>query len=194
MAFLRIENKKSGTYLRIVQSYKEDGKSKHRTLYSLGKKEDFSDDQLESIAKKLLGLIGKSIDQIITSAFIETGRYNYGYALAIHKMWSLFQMDRLTRKIQNSSRIQFDWVNALKIMIAERMNEPGSKRQCSFNQSEYVGFGADLTDLHHFYRTLDILGSQEEKFKQHLFSCQMDIPVILTPHSGHVDPPGFRFA
>lgn len=86
MAFLCIENKKSGTWLRIVQSYKEDGKAKHRTLYSLGKMEDYSYEQLVSIANKLLGLIGKSIDQIITSAFIETGRYNYGYALVIHKL------------------------------------------------------------------------------------------------------------
>ena len=175
MAFLRIENKKSGTYLRIVQSYKEDGKAKHRTLYSLGKKEDYSDDQLASIANKLLGLIGKSIDQIITSAFIETGRYNYGYALVIHKLWSLFQMDSLVRKIQNSSRVQFDWVNALKIMVAERINEPGSKRQCSFNQSEYVGFADQAIDLHHFYRTLDILGSYEQKFKHHLFNCQRNL-------------------
>ncbi|MFV0346853.1 MAG: hypothetical protein ACK5IQ_11500 [Bacteroidales bacterium] len=53
MAFLRVENKKSGTYLRIVESYKHDGSSRHRTLYSLGKVEDYPAQQLERIATKL---------------------------------------------------------------------------------------------------------------------------------------------
>lgn len=42
MAFLRANNKKSG----IVKSYKVDGKSRHVTLYSLGKAEDYTPDQL----------------------------------------------------------------------------------------------------------------------------------------------------
>ncbi len=61
MAFLRAEKKTSGTYLRIIQSYKLDGKSKHRTLYSLGKLEDHDVDQLARIAKKLLELVDKNI-------------------------------------------------------------------------------------------------------------------------------------
>ena len=58
MAFLRVEKKQSGTYLRIIESYKESGKSKHRTLHSLGKVEDYSPNQLEAIAKKTLRAIG----------------------------------------------------------------------------------------------------------------------------------------
>jgi len=42
MAFLRIEKKKSGTYMRIVESFRKDGKPMNRTLYSMGKVEDYS--------------------------------------------------------------------------------------------------------------------------------------------------------
>ncbi len=63
MAFLRIEKKKSGTYLRIIQSYKQGGKSKHKTLHSLGKVEDYSPEQLERIASKLLALIDLKIEE-----------------------------------------------------------------------------------------------------------------------------------
>ncbi len=43
MAFIKIEKKDSGTYLRLVESYRDkDGKSKHRTVATLGKAEDFS--------------------------------------------------------------------------------------------------------------------------------------------------------
>ncbi len=62
MAFLRAEKKKSGTYLRIIQSYKVDGKPKHRTIHSLGKVEDYTTDQLEIIAKKLVELAGGNIN------------------------------------------------------------------------------------------------------------------------------------
>ena len=58
MAFLRVEKKKSGTYLRIIQSFKLEGKSKHKTIHSLGKVEDYTADQLERIAKKLIELTG----------------------------------------------------------------------------------------------------------------------------------------
>ena len=71
MAFLRAEKKKSGTYLRIIQSYKIDGKSKHKTLHSLGKVEDYSADQLERIAKKLVELAGRTISNIFGGSFHE---------------------------------------------------------------------------------------------------------------------------
>ena len=48
MEFLKVE-KKSDTYLRIIQSYESNGKSKHMTLHSLGKAEDYSINQLENI-------------------------------------------------------------------------------------------------------------------------------------------------
>ena len=83
VAFLRVEKKKSGTYLRIIQSYKADGGSKHRTLHSLGKVEDYTPHQLERIAEKLIKLAGGDLKELFGAAFSELGRYNYGYALVI---------------------------------------------------------------------------------------------------------------
>jgi transposase len=171
MAFLRVEKKKTGTYLRIMQSFKEDGVSKHRTLYSLGKSEDYTPAQLESIAKKLLALAGKSMEEIVTVAFSEQGRYNYGYALILGSLWSVFKMNKLVQKIQNKTRTKFNWETCLKLMIAERINEPSSKRQNHFNQCEYIGFDT-LIELHQFYRTLDLVQEQEDTIKEHLYKQQ----------------------
>ena len=175
MAFLRSEKKKSGTYLRIIQSYKEDGKSKHKTLYSLGKVEDYTADQLERIAKKLMSLAGRDISNLISDELHELGRYNYGYALVIQKLWTTFNFTQLVRKIQVKSRVKFDWQAALQLMIGERINEPCSKRQVSFNQEEYMGFSDQSIGLHHFYRTLDLLSSHEELIKKHLFTQQRSL-------------------
>ena len=52
MAFLRKEIKPSGTYLRIVESYRDkNGKSRHKTIYNLGKAEDYSKSTLNKIGK-----------------------------------------------------------------------------------------------------------------------------------------------
>ncbi len=157
MAFLRAEKKKSGTYLRIIQSYKIGGKSKHKTLHSLGKIEDYSSDQLERIARKLVELAGRSIKTIFGGYFHELGRYNYGYALLIQSLWKFYNFDKLSRIINNRNKTKFDWHEVLRLMIAERINEPGSKLQNHFNQSEYIGFREEKIPLHQFYRTLDIL-------------------------------------
>lgn len=175
MAFLRSEKKKSGTYLRIIQSYREDGKTKHKTLYSLGKLEDYTSDQLERIARKLMELAGRDITNLIGDELHEQGRYNYGYALVVQRLWRMFNFPILIRKLKGKSRIKFDWPSALQLMIGERMNEPCSKRQISFNQAEYMGFSDLAIPLHHFYRTLDLLSDQQGIIKKHLFSEQRSL-------------------
>jgi transposase len=175
MAFLRAEKKESGTYLRIIQSYKLDGKSKHKTLYSLGKLEDYDSNQLERIAKKILELIGKDIDVLDSGHLYELGRYNYGYALVVNKLWDVFNLDKLARVVSHRHRTKFDWQTIFRFMIAERINEPCSKLQSSFNQSEYLGFSEGSIPLHQFYRTLDLLSNEEDFIKQHLFTQQRSL-------------------
>lgn len=175
MAFLRVENKKSGTYLRIVESYKDNGKPKHRTLHSLGKVEDYPPSQLESIAKKLLECVGLSMKDIVADSFEEITRVNYGYALVIKAIWKLFNMNQFVSKVNIRSRVKFDWMQSLQIMISERINDPVSKRQTYFNQEEYIGFGNEETDLQHFYRTMDLLSTHQELLKEHLFVQQQNL-------------------
>ena len=174
MAFLRAEKKKSGTYLRIVESYKDNGRAKHRTLHSLGKVEDYPPHQLEAIATKLLEFAGVNIDDIVANSFHEEARVNYGYALVIKKMWKLFNLDTFVRKVSLGLKTKFDWMCVLQLMLAERINEPSSKRQSYFNQDEYIGF-SDSIDLHYFYRTLDILSNNQEELKEHLFNAQKNL-------------------
>ena len=175
MAFLRAEKKKSGTYLRIVQSYKSDGKSKHKTLYSLGKLEDYPPEQIERIAGKLLELIGKKVTEITGADFKELGRYNYGYALIILKLWEKFSLSEFVKIINNRRKVKFEWHKVIQFLAAERINEPCSKLRSSFHQSEYLGFSDTEFDLHHFYRALDVLSIEEEFLKRHLYKEQSNL-------------------
>ncbi len=71
MAFLRKERKASGTYLRIVESCRDDsGKSKHRTLYNLGKAENYSKKTLRTIGRYFLELSGEKKSDSIAVNFL----------------------------------------------------------------------------------------------------------------------------
>lgn len=175
MAFLKIDKKKTGNYLRIVESYRLNGKPTHKTIHSLGKVEDYPAHQLEKIAKKLLELAGVKMEAIIAKSFHETNRLNYGYALIIKKLWKIFDMDQLTRKITSKTKTKFDWIAVLQLMIAERINTPCSKRQNYFHKNEYLGFGTEKIELHYFYRTLDLLSTHQDIIKNHLFKQQQNL-------------------
>jgi len=176
MAFLRLENKKSGRYLRIVESYKdEQGKSRHKTLHSLGKVEDYPPEQLERIGKKILQAAGVRLEEIIPETFEETGRYNYGYIFVLRRLWKIFRMDEWARKVGGRRKHKMDWVSALELMLAERLADPVSKLQSSFNKDEYLGLRDKQIDLQHLYRTLDILSDEENSLKKHMFNQQRNL-------------------
>ena len=175
MAFLRVEKKKSGTYLRIIKSFKVQGVTKHKTIHSLGKVEDYTPNQLENIAKKLVELAGGSINSLFGGSIHELGRYNYGYALIVGHFWNRYNFKQLSKIIDNKNKITFSWQDALMLMIAERINEPSSKLQSHFNQKEYLGFSDNEIPLHHFYRTLDVLSREEDLIKKHIFTQQHNL-------------------
>lgn len=170
MAFLRVEKKQSGTYLRIIQSYRADGKTKHKTLHSLGKLEDYSPDQIERIAQKLMALVGRDLTELVGGDLKELARYNYGYALVIQKLWTFFNFPSLVSRITRSRKLQFDWSNILQFLLAERLNDPCSKLSSYAHQNEYIGLSNEAIELHHIYRTLDVLSSEEDRIKKHLFN------------------------
>ena len=65
MAFIRKETKKSVTYLRLVESYRDaDGKNRHRTLYNLGKARDYSPESLKKMGQVLYELGGGTLEDL----------------------------------------------------------------------------------------------------------------------------------
>ena len=153
--------------MRIVQSFKQNGVAHHKTLYSLGKVEDYPPQQFKRIATKLLELAGCRLEDIVKENLREVHRFNYGYALVIKTLWKRLHLDEWMRKINYKRCIRFDWLSALEWMIAERINDPCSKRSVWFHQGEYIGFGQKNIELHHLYCCLDLLSQEQESLKQH---------------------------
>ena len=174
MAFLRVENKPSGKYLRIVESYRDEaGFSRHRILYTLGKVSDYTPEQLQRIGSRLYELGGGDLKELLGISTVEKARYNYGYYQVYSQALSHFGLGRLFRQISAKHKLQFDFLNATLLMILERLQDPCSKRSSFFNQTEYLGIKA--TELQHLYRTLDKLAEYNKPIQKQIFQTGRDL-------------------
>lgn len=181
MPFLRAEKKSSGTYLRILESYRNaEGKSTHRVLYSLGKLEDYTPEQLQRIGIKLFELGGGEVKTLLNGDLEELGRYNYGYQQIFGKAMRHYGLIDTLRRIGKKSKLQFDLNNAIFLMLLERLQDPGSKLRNYLNQGEYINLPE--VALHHLYRALDKLADnnlliQHQIYQtgRNLFNQKLDI-------------------
>jgi len=174
MAFLRVENKKSGKYLRIVESYRdESGISHHRVLYSLGKLEDYTTEELKRIGSKLYELGGGDLKDLLEITTEEKARFNYGYFQVFSTALSHYKLPRLLGQIGTKHKLGFDLQNAVLLMILERLQDPCSKRSSYFNQSEYLGI--DKVELQHLYRSLDKLADYNKVIQKQIYQTGRDL-------------------
>lgn len=181
MAFIRKETKKSGTYLRFVESYRDqEGKSRHRTLYNLGRAEDYSPESLQRMGRVLYELGGGNLDELEGKQVKEITRYYYGFPLVVRKLLKAYSLDLFLNRRTNTHALGFDLVDSVVLMICERLHDPVSKRSNYFNQNDYLGLNS--TALHQIYRTLDQLYESQESLKhmiyqkgRNLFNQHLDV-------------------
>jgi transposase len=174
MASIIVDNKKSGKYLRIVESYRdEEGKSRVKTLYNLGKLENYSAASLKRIGERLYVLGGGELKDLLGEGIHEEGRYNYGYYLIYAKVMRYYGLDRLLERIGKRKRLSYSLYQAVMLMLLERLHDPASKRSNYFNQQEYLGL--EQVALQHLYRSLDYLSAHNGLIQQQIFQTGRDL-------------------
>jgi transposase len=168
MPFLKIENKSSGTYLRIVESYRDEaGTSRHRILHSLGKVQDYTSQQLRTIGIKLYELGGGEVKALLKGSLEELGRYNYGYYQVYTNALRHYGLDKMMDRIANKHKLSYNFKDAVLLMLLERLQAPCSKRSNYIHQSDYAAL--EPVYLQHLYRSLDRLADNSERIQKHIF-------------------------
>ena len=180
MAFLRVEKKKSGHYLRILEAYRKDGKTHHRVVASLGKVENYTPEMLKRMGERLYELGGGSIKDLLGEELEELNRYNYGFVQATEKGIAHYQLPVIFDRISKKHKLGYSLSDIIKLLVAERMNDPVSKLSSHKNQHEYLGL--NQVKLQHIYRSLDYLAKynkliQKQIFQtgRNLFNMQLDV-------------------
>jgi transposase len=174
MAYLKVEKKQSGTYIRILESYRNaNGKPTSKVLYSLGKVEDYKPEELRNIGIKFYELGGGDLKGVLNGDIIELGRYNYGYQKVFGYALEHYGLKSLLDRLQKKSKLQYSLLNSVLLMLLERLQSPCSKLSNFQHQDEYLNLPE--ISLQHLYRSLDKLARNNELIQQQIFQTGRDL-------------------
>ena len=169
------KNKRGDAYYHLVESFREDGKVKQRTLLSLGRVEDNKLEQLSEALSKHLDTIHvldlvKHID--INSAYI------YGSLLVLDRLMETLGINSVISEIAaKHEKLSYDLKKVLFTLIASRFVKPVSKLALYDRWIEKfypVMVDHDMA-LQHIYRSLDILARHKEQIEQSLYEYKKDL-------------------
>lgn len=173
MAFLKEDLKGGITYLRIVESKREDGKIKHQTICSLGKLSDYTPEMLQNIGRRLFELGKGDLKDLLGSETRELGRYNYGYVQLFGKIIRSLGLNTILSRVEKKHKLKFNLEQTVLLMLIERLHDPCSKRANFTHQQEYLGI--EPVTLQWLYRSLDYLADYHELIQKQLFHATRDL-------------------
>lgn len=177
--FIKVTKSGKYEYVQLVNAYRENGVVKHKVLLNLGRLDQIADNpsiQRLSIRLQELSRVKNRVD---LSSFSEAQIVNWGYVV-YQKIWKQFGLENILGRIKESGKIQFNLNDACFLMAVQHLLEPRSKLGTYNHQNRYVNLPA--VELHHLYRSLDILCDHKEELEEdmfhknrHLFNMQVDV-------------------
>lgn len=167
--FIKITKAKNYEYIKLVESYREGAKTKHRVLYNFGRRDLIKNDQMFiNMVKKLCEIaeisLPNSKDSFLDCS--EATLLHYGH-IAYRKLWEDLGIANALQCIQDQSNMRFSFLDAVFLMAIQHLLDPRSKKSTHDHQDTY--FGLNKVDLHHLYRALDQLAEHKEYIEQTLF-------------------------
>lgn len=166
--YLHKSERKGGTYLSIVEGYREGGKVKHRTVESLGYVDDLMEEYgPDPIAhfKRVCKNRNAAKEAEAQTVTIEihprrkidkraVARKNIGSAVLL-AVYNALGAETAIRNATRGSRADYDANAVMRLLVVERILDPGSKKHAWENRGRYffrTEFGLDDA-----YRALDVL-------------------------------------
>ena len=172
------KNQKGQSYFHLVESYREDGKVKQRTLMSLGRVEDNRIEELAAALSKHLETI--SIFNLSKEIDI-SDTYILGPLLVLERMLETLGINAaLQNVLSKHKRLQFDFKKIVFTQLCSRFIKPVSKLALYDNWigRMYPEMISHNVDLQHIYRSLDILADHKEDIEKFLYQWKKDLFTI----------------
>ena len=173
--FMKVTKANGTEYIQIVSSYRENGQTRHKVLFNLGRKDELTANPgVHRVIQRLAQITQSSVEQPSEGRGIglcegEDGAEvrNWGY-LVYQTLWNQLGLPELFERIQRRhSRMRLPLNQASFTMALQRTLAPCSKLQTFGHQEEYLRL--PQVELHQIYRTLDVLDEAKEEIEQHLF-------------------------
>jgi len=174
--YIRVTKNKTGqAYYHLVEAYRKDGKVKQRTLLSLGRAEDGRLEKLAEAISKHLDV--KDLFNQAKAIDIKT-TYILGPLLVLDRMMEELGIYKALAQVQAShEKLQFDLIQVIFTQVCSRFVRPVSKLALYDNLMErlYPLMVDHNIELHHIYRSLDLLAKHKEDIEQYLYHYKKDL-------------------
>jgi len=153
-------------HAKIVQSYKENGKVKHRTIKNIGRIKTKED---EIRARKLLEQM-RIGEKLVTLNEINISRVlEFGLIYTSEKLFEKYEINEILSEVFAEKRIKFEADEIIALLISNRLYKPAS----DLSACEWINKEA-LTKIkvkeHQVYRALDLLAEKKEEIEQKIFN------------------------
>ena len=168
--FIKVTKNSSGqSYYHLVESYRECGKVKQRTLLALGRAgEDRMEEVVAAIArhKEIFTIL-----ELAKSISVEN-TYILGPLLILQRMFETSGIDGVLKSVSNKHpKLGFDLRSLVFTMAAARFVKAGSKLKIYDHWLDrfYPEMIEENIELHQLYRALDILALHKDEIETGLF-------------------------
>jgi transposase len=185
--YLKKVTVKNAIYLKLVETVwdKEAKKRKQKTILNIGRLDDLMQNGLPFIVKSLAQLVNKELaknnEKDIKqypnlkdiNTISDTKKYCYGH-IVYRNLWNIFEIGKMLKSLIIKSKIEFNFVESVYLMIVNQLLTPSSKLRLSKNNHNF--FKTEQTiDLQHYYRSLDILAKNKTKIEEYFFNKNRDL-------------------
>lgn len=176
VVYIRTTTNSAGqSYYHLVESYREGGKVKQRTLLALGRKEDGG---LEALAEAVAKHTGMITAMGLAKNVAVEDTYILGPLLVAERLFERLGIDAvLARCAEEHERLEFSLRDIVFELVASRMVRPTSKL-ASFEYMHdklYPGLAKAQPELHQLYRAMDLLAKHKDDVEQSLFAHGRDL-------------------
>lgn len=164
--FIKVTKSGKYEYAQLVRSYRENGVVKQEVLLNLGRLDQIANNpSIQRLAIRLQELSGLK-NRVDLSTISEAQIANWGYVV-YQKIWKMLELDKILARIQEKGNTQFSLNEACFLMVIQHLLEPQSKLGTYHHQNRYLNLPS--IELHHLYRSLDILCDYKEELEERMF-------------------------
>lgn len=193
--FLKRTRSKNHTYLALAETYREDGKVKHRIIAQLGREDQVQENNaLERLISSIVRVAGTSLTKTRDESAVtaddgcrvnlaelrEESRQNWGAAKIYRTIWDELGISQILQSACSSDRRELNLSEITFLVVLSRLIRPSSKLKVFQTQEHYLG--TCRAELHHLYRALDHLAIAKDEIEaaiyhrqRTLFSLKIDV-------------------
>jgi Transposase DDE domain len=157
------------TYLYLVESVREDGKTKQRIIHTLGRKDEV---ERRGDLDRLMRSVARLTKRSMVLSLLDEGSIpalnckRVGPPLLFERLWRDTQCRDVLDELLGGRSFEFAVERAVFLTVLHRLMVSGSDRACEQWRGDYRIEGVDDLALHHLYRAMVWLGEELPQAEQ----------------------------